>query len=505
MLKFSSGAAILCLFAPMCFCTSSLRADQFPADHMVVFGDSLSDNGNLYTVIHLPVPPTYDLGRSTDGATTYPASSISGLWEEQLAPSLGLAVPQPDLVNTVNLNFSFSGAETGAIANSTSGPYGMNAQVQQYLDRKPANIATALHFFWGGTNDVFDYTDPLSAEKTAIANISSQIGSVAQAGGRYFVWLNLFPLDLTPRGAGSESIKAACADFAADMPQAIATLQASFPGITIIPVDLYSFFKQMVQSPAGYAFANVTTESQGFPVNPDQYIFWDYLHPTTRVHQLIAGLVLSDVTRVLGTPSAQVRHPVSDEFAAGLLDANVWTVEAPPDATVSVAGGHAVLSLPGGANHDPFLGGNQSARILQPISNTDFDVAAKFDSVPAAAFAGQGILVQQDNGTYLRFEVASTGAQLSVSGASVGGGNETNSFSVPLTGSESSIWLEVKRIGDIWTLNTSTDGVTYTTAGTFDQPISVSAIGPYAWNYNGDVSASPAMTSQVDFFHNTAQ
>src|SRR5579859_482711 len=206
MSKFGSGAAILCLIVPMCFCASSLRADQFPADHMVVFGDSLSDNGNLYTVIHLPVPPTYDLGRSTDGTTTYPSSTISGLWDEQLAPSLGLAVPQPDLVNTVNLNFAFAGAETGAIANSTSGPYGMKAQVQRYLDEKPANIATAVHFFWGGTNDVFDYADPLSAEKTAIANISSQISSVAQAGGRYFVWLNLFPLDLTPRGAGSESI-----------------------------------------------------------------------------------------------------------------------------------------------------------------------------------------------------------------------------------------------------------------------------------------------------------
>jgi len=200
-----------------------------------------------------------------------------------------------------------------------------------------------------------------------------------------------------------------------------------------------------------------------------------------------------------------VRQPVSDEFAAGLLDANVWTVEAPPDATVSVAGGHAVLSLPGGANHDAFLGGNLSARLLQAISNSDFHVIAKFDSVPAAAFAGQGILVQQDNGTYLRFEIASNGAQLSVSSASVGGGNETNLFSVPFAGTGSSIWLEVKRVGDVWALNTSTDGVTYTTAGTFDQPIRVSAIGPYAWNYNGDVSASPAMTSQVDFFHNGGQ
>ncbi len=306
MSKFRSGAGMLCLFLPLCFCASSLRADQFPADHMVVFGDSLSDNGNLYTVIHLPVPPMYDLGRSTDGPTTYPASSISGLWEEQLAPSLGLAVPQPDLVNTVNLNFAFAGAETGALANSASGPYGMAAQVQRYLDEKPANVATALHLFWGGTNDVFDYADPLSAEKTAVENISNQIDSIAQAGGRYFVWLNLFPLELTPRGAGSAAIKEACANFATDMPQAIASLQASHPGINIIPVDVYSLFKQITQAPAEYGFTNVTTQSQSFAVNPDQYVFWDYLHPTTKVHQVIANLVLSGVTRGMGAPQLRL-------------------------------------------------------------------------------------------------------------------------------------------------------------------------------------------------------
>jgi hypothetical protein len=54
-----------------------------------------------------------------------------------------------------------------------------------------------------------------------------------------------------------------------------------------------------------------------------------------------------------------------------------------------VASDHPVLRVPGGANHDPFLAGNQSVRILQPISNADFDVTAKFDSIPAAAFEGQ--------------------------------------------------------------------------------------------------------------------
>lgn len=471
---------------------------------MVVFGDSLSDIGNLYTVIHVPAPPTYASGRFTDGTDTYPASAISGLWEEQLAPSLGLPIPQPDLINTANLNFAFSGAESGALANSASGPYGMAAQVQRYLAENPTNAATGLYFFWGGTNDLFDYPDPLTAEQGSVQNISNQIASIIAAGGKYFVWLNLPPLDLTPRGGGSVALKTASAAFATEMQQAISSLRISYPGVTIIPVDIYSLYKQAIQSPAQYGLTNVTTASQSTPVNPDGYIFWDSLHPTTKMHQLIAQLVEADVAPVLGITPGQIKAVVSDDFNLTGLNANLWTVAGPPDATVAMANGHLSLSLPAGSNHDAFVGGDLSTRVLQSISNVDFDVAAKFDSLPNAAYAGEGILVQQDDGTYLRFEIASNGTQLYLFGASVSGGAETNYFSTPLSNSSASspLWLEVKRSGDTWVLSSSSDGVNYTAGGSFTQNIDVTAIGPYTWNYNIDASAAPAFSSLVDYFYN---
>jgi hypothetical protein len=115
-------------------------------------------------------------------------------------------------------------------------------------------------------------------------------------------------------------------------------------GITFTSVDIHSLFKQVTQ----YGLTNVTTQAQSDPVNPDQYIFWDYLLPTTKMHQLIAGLVRSDITRVLDLPSAQTKLPVSDDFTSTVLNTDLWTVEAPPDATVTVASGHSILSLPGG-------------------------------------------------------------------------------------------------------------------------------------------------------------
>jgi phospholipase/lecithinase/hemolysin len=94
MLRLYFRIPLLWLFL-LSFSARSSLAAPVQIDHMVIFGDSLSDNGNLYSILHLPAPPTYALGRSTDGPATYPAPAISGMWEEQLAPSLGLPVPSP--------------------------------------------------------------------------------------------------------------------------------------------------------------------------------------------------------------------------------------------------------------------------------------------------------------------------------------------------------------------------------------------------------------------------
>ena len=38
-----------------------------------------------------------------------------------------------------------------------------------------------------------------------------------------------------------------------------------------------------------YGFVNVTSRSQGvYPLNPDTYLFWDDLHPTTHGHNILA-------------------------------------------------------------------------------------------------------------------------------------------------------------------------------------------------------------------------
>ena len=60
-MKKSSLSDFLVVAATLLFSVVSVRAAQF-----VVFGDSLSDNGNTLAAAGVPQPPYYD-GRWTDG------------------------------------------------------------------------------------------------------------------------------------------------------------------------------------------------------------------------------------------------------------------------------------------------------------------------------------------------------------------------------------------------------------------------------------------------------
>jgi FG-GAP-like repeat/Beta xylosidase C-terminal Concanavalin A-like domain len=222
----------------------------------------------------------------------------------------------------------------------------------------------------------------------------------------------------------------------------------------------------------------------------------------TLLRRSLYFLAVSLLTQVVALP--QNAAPVSDDFNGSTLDTSLWTVVAPAGGTVTVSNGHADLAVPGGSNHDGFVGGNNSVRILQAITNADFTVAAKFDSIVTGDSEGEGILVQQDSGTYIRFHFASTGHQKDIAASGVSGGIQTSFTRVPLSSATVPLWLRVQRSANTWTLSYSEDGVNYTQAGTFTDILTVSAIGPYAWNYNKTATRAPALTAAVDYFYNVA-
>ncbi len=313
----------------VCFCLCGhfgAHASAQTYNAIIVFGDSLSDVGNdavlssmKYTVAgQVPGPATgYTNGRFTDGTdTTPPAVNYNGIWVEQLAAKLAA---HPTVVASLNggtdYAYGYATINTGT-SQLTYGPANLSitvnnmaTQVASYLATHPTINSNTLFVVWGGANDLLAATT-----STDISNaVKQELGLVQQliaAGATDILVPNLPPLGLIPRlnqnATASQAATAAAQAFNQGLAVGLAQLPTANPGKTLrlFPLDVYTLFNTIVGPPIASGFKNVTSASSVFfgasnaALNPDTYLFWDDLHPTTFGHNQIAAAALS----VLGTP-----------------------------------------------------------------------------------------------------------------------------------------------------------------------------------------------------------
>ncbi|MBV9009458.1 MAG: SGNH/GDSL hydrolase family protein [Verrucomicrobia bacterium] len=293
-----------------------IACSAFGFSQVIVFGDSLSDDGNVAhrvrDVVGFSYPSTtfdYSNYRFTDDFDTYPASKLyHGTWHEQLEQSL---LQLPVATNSLDggNDYAFGGATTQdgtqqrTVVNNPS-PIGngsvsvtidnMGQQVADYLAAHRAD-PNALYIIWGGGNDLLG--DDSSANVTATAGrIGILIQRLANAGARSFLIPNLPPLGETPSSlsdaARALQLDVASVSFRNQLNSAIASTKASLAShqitINVYMLDNWLNGIRVLGEPATYGFANVVAPSQAQFVNPDQYLFWDNLHPTTAGHREIA-------------------------------------------------------------------------------------------------------------------------------------------------------------------------------------------------------------------------
>jgi phospholipase/lecithinase/hemolysin len=302
------------LLAVMLIFTAALASAQ-QYTKIVVFGDSLSDTGNVAHLtqlkygVRVPGPVAdYTDGRFTDGMDTVPAAhNYFGVWIEQLAASLPAKPVIKDSLDG-GTNYAYGFATTGpGTAPFTFGPSNslfvnvnnIGQQITDYLATSPKIDDKTLFVVWGGAIDVLYATSSQDVIDAGI-NQATNVQRLVEAGATQFIVPNLPPLGAVPRLNGSQatSIPATKAS------QLYNSVLAAGLGIVkdfnlgrhlnLVQLDVYGLFNQIIFSPGKYGLVDVTSSSQGiYTVNPDTYLFWDDLHPTTRGHDILAGAAAS--------------------------------------------------------------------------------------------------------------------------------------------------------------------------------------------------------------------
>jgi outer membrane lipase/esterase len=253
-----------------------------PFSDVVVFGDSLSDNGNLYALTggQDPLSPPYWEGRFSNGP----------VWIEHLASDFGFDAGEYS-------NF--------AVGSYTSRQILMD-EVHPFLSEAQGRIeADALYVVWGGANDLLAFPpSPEKAMRKAVSNMTKSVRLLAARGAEQIMVPNMPNLGRTPLvletgdpnligGATALSFL-----FNQQLAGELARIERSFD-IDIIEVDTFLLLEDMVANPANYGLTNVTDRAllpDGTIVpNPDEYLFWDMMHPTRVAHQYLYGYAMQQL------------------------------------------------------------------------------------------------------------------------------------------------------------------------------------------------------------------
>ncbi len=324
--RIRSVGQLLASILLVCACFSASATGQSYTS-VVVFGDSLSDVGNdaslsyakYGTVAQLPGPSTgYTNGRFTDGTDTTPAAhNYTGVWIEQLAARFPA---HPAIRSSLNggTDYAYGYATTNTGTSLlTYGPSNalsitvnnMGQQVSDYLATAPAVNSSTLFVLWGGSNDLLNLTSTADITSSAAREVAL-IQQLINAGATDFLIPNLPPLGLIPRlnqmPTQSAAANGAAQVFNQALSAGLSQLATANSGKTLhlFPLDIYTLFNTVVGPPLAPGFTNVTSSSSAFfgagnaTLNPDTYLFWDDLHPTTFGHSQIATAALT----LLGTP-----------------------------------------------------------------------------------------------------------------------------------------------------------------------------------------------------------
>jgi len=293
------------IFLFLLFC-SGISSAQTRYDQLYIFGDSLSDTGNLASAtIDFPFP--FFQNRISDGP----------LLVDFLAAELGLEARASE-VNGGN-NFSVAGGNIlgGDVED-------LNAQVNSFLGRRLDNSDgvpenNSLYFVMMGGNDLRDIRSVLATADArtqinlVLDQLEFQLNRLYDAGARAFIVANVPNIGRIPETLARQSNDPGVASraesyvriFNSGLSQRLGVF-AQKAGVTLNLFDLFSESEQLINNASEFGFTQTQVgcfRLENFEFQPecefgrrfDRFIFFDSIHPTSKSNRIVSAALIEQI------------------------------------------------------------------------------------------------------------------------------------------------------------------------------------------------------------------
>jgi phospholipase/lecithinase/hemolysin len=276
-----------------------------PLHEIVVFGDSLSDNGNLYEFMkrQLPQSPPYYAGRFSNGP----------VWVEYLADSYFSKNPSDHL-----LDYAYGGAGVSEEDDEDDVLFTLRREVSFYLtSHQDKASADSLFVIWIGANNYLGMPSDIEQTLSDVnAGITHELERLVDKGAKHILVFNLPDLGKTPAAVEFDSVDTMSYfsnQHNASLYTTVNILQNTYPDVQWLYFDLGKMFGHVLDNPTEYGVTNVTGTCSNSLVNSvtkksvlkmvasvtpkltedacNGYLFFDLVHPSALAHKLISEKV----------------------------------------------------------------------------------------------------------------------------------------------------------------------------------------------------------------------
>ncbi|MDF1796055.1 MAG: SGNH/GDSL hydrolase family protein [Coxiellaceae bacterium] len=286
----------------------------FTPKRIVVFGDSYSDNGNTFRVSQntYPTDKRYWQGRFSNGP----------VWSEYLAKDFGLNPNDPKQF----IDYAYGQAQAnGSLVFQTHNKKqkfsftvpDIHQQLDAYLAQTKHRVHDTLYILFIGANDLFNLKNlaDINQQKFIRRTLAAQanlINTLQQLDAKHFLVVNMRDLTAAPiaktaaQHLAEKNSKLSQQQILANINKVIIAynkaLVKKFDDLHEVKIfNAYKFDQQQlkktkVTNNACYVNHGNYIDPQGPACkDPQNYFFYDRIHPTTTTHKAMARLVYKQI------------------------------------------------------------------------------------------------------------------------------------------------------------------------------------------------------------------